>query len=70
MGDKDKVRIFGISLLVAIILALTEWDVFRGADLAEVKAAMKGTKLFDGRNVYEPREVREKGLTYHGIGVN
>lgn len=51
------------------LLVLTEWDVFRGADLKEVKAAMKGKDLFDGRNVYEPSEVRDAGLTYWGIGV-
>lgn len=51
------------------LVVLTEWDVFRGTDLKEVKAAMKGDLLFDGRNVYEPSEVKEAGLKYHGIGV-
>lgn len=51
------------------LLVLTEWDEFRGADLGEVKRAMKGTHLFDGRNVYEPKEVSDAGLEYHGIGV-
>jgi hypothetical protein len=30
---------------------------------------MRGTHLFDGRNIYEPEEVRRAGLTYYGIGV-
>ncbi|MBI3618738.1 UDP-glucose/GDP-mannose dehydrogenase family protein [Candidatus Peregrinibacteria bacterium] len=51
------------------LVLLTEWDLFRGADLRELKAIMKGIDLFDGRNVYEPSEVREAGLRYHGIGV-
>lgn len=51
------------------LLVLTEWDLFRGVDLKEVKSVIKGDLLFDGRNVYEPEEVREEGLTYIGIGV-
>jgi UDPglucose 6-dehydrogenase len=51
------------------LVLLTEWDVFRGANLSELKQTMKGTDLFDGRNVYQPELVREAGLTYHGIGV-
>ncbi len=52
------------------LLVLTEWDLFRGVDLKEVKKVMKGDLLFDGRNVYEPGEVDEASLTYIGIGIN
>ncbi len=51
------------------LVLLTEWDVFRGIDLAEVAAAMRGTQLFDGRNVYEPHEVEAAGMDYHCLGV-
>lgn len=51
------------------VILLTEWDVFRGMDLNELKSTMKGNDLFDGRNIYEPDEVREAGLVYHGIGI-
>ena len=51
------------------LLVLTEWDVFRGIDLQEVKATMKGNLLFDGRNIYEMKEVQGVGLQYKGIGV-
>lgn len=52
------------------LIVLTEWDEFRGADLKEVKSMMKGSQLFDGRNVYDPAEVKEAGLRYYGIGLN
>ena len=52
-----------------VLLVLTEWDLFRGVDLSEVRKTMKGKDLFDGRNVYEPHEVTDAGLAYHGIGV-
>ena len=51
------------------VILLTEWDVFRGVDLKELKAAMRGRALFDGRNVYDPDEIRAAGFTYRGIGV-
>ena len=51
------------------VVVLTEWDEFRGIDLGKLKGAMKGNALFDGRNIYDPAEVREAGLEYHGIGI-
>lgn len=54
---------------VDALLVLTEWDVFRGVDLKEIKKVMKGDLLFDGRNIYEPSEVEAQELQYIGIGV-
>jgi UDPglucose 6-dehydrogenase len=51
------------------VVLLTEWDIFRGIDLKELKKIMKGNAVFDGRNVYEPHEVTNVGLSYHGIGI-
>lgn len=51
------------------LVLLTEWDEFRGADLAALKNTMKGNLLFDGRNVYEPQEAKDAGLVYRGIGI-
>lgn len=51
------------------VVLVTEWDVLRGIDLKEIAGVMKGRQLFDGRNVYEPREVAEAGLEYHCVGV-
>ena len=52
-----------------VVLLLTEWDQFRGVNFAELKNVMKGQDLFDGRNVYDPQEVLQAGLIYHGIGI-
>ena len=51
------------------VVVLTEWDEFRGLDLNKLKLTMKGSDLFDGRNIYEPDDARKAGLTYHGIGL-
>lgn len=51
------------------LAVLTEWDEFRGADFKTIGKAMKGKLVFDGRNVYEPKNVENAGLTYQGIGI-
>ncbi len=51
------------------LVLVTEWDIFRGQSFKDVAAAMKGLHVFDGRNIYEPSEVKDAGLIYHGIGV-
>jgi UDPglucose 6-dehydrogenase len=50
------------------LLLITEWRVFRGLDLGRVAKSMSGKLLFDGRNQYDPDEVRALGFDYHCIG--
>jgi UDPglucose 6-dehydrogenase len=47
---------------------LTEWHQFRRPNFKRLLSLMAGPHLFDGRNVWEPDEVRELGFTYEGIG--
>jgi UDPglucose 6-dehydrogenase len=54
---------------VDALIVLTEWDEFRGINLADLPKVMRGRHLFDGRNIYDAREVRGVGLQYHGIGI-
>ena len=51
----------------ALVIA-TEWKVFRSPDFTEIKAKLKQPVIFDGRNLYEPKVVREQGLEYYPIG--
>ncbi len=52
-----------------ILLVFTDWDEFKQPDFRELKNA--GIKaIFDGRNLYDPKEVREQGIDYFGIGRN
>ena len=51
----------------ALVIA-TEWKVFRSPDFNEIKAKLKQPVIFDGRNLYEPKVVREQGLEYFPIG--
>jgi UDPglucose 6-dehydrogenase len=47
---------------------LTEWHQFRRPDFKRLRELMAAPHLFDGRNIWEPREVRALGFTYEGIG--
>ena len=47
---------------------MTEWPEFHIPDFAKMSELMKGKVIFDGRNIYDPEELRVKGFEYFGIG--
>jgi UDPglucose 6-dehydrogenase len=47
---------------------LTEWHEFRRPDFRRIKDLLTEPVLFDGRNAWEPAQLRELGFTYYGIG--
>jgi UDPglucose 6-dehydrogenase len=47
---------------------VTEWREYRRPNFERLASVMRGKALFDGRNIWEPSEVRQAGLVYHGIG--
>jgi len=51
----------------ALIVA-TEWNEFRNLDMRAVKILLKQPVVIDGRNIYDPNEMRDIGFTYMGIG--
>ena len=53
---------------VDAVVLMTEWNVYRGLDLARMRDAMEGDLFVDLRNVYEPGDMRELGFTYVGVG--
>jgi UDPglucose 6-dehydrogenase len=50
------------------LCVLTEWNQFRTPDFARVKELMAVPALFDGRNLYDPAEVRRHGFRYVSVG--
>ena len=47
---------------------VTEWKEFRSPDFQRVKQLLRTPAIFDGRNLYDPAEVRQNGLEYYPIG--
>ncbi len=52
------------------LLLVTEWSEFRLPDFTKVKAALKFPAIFDGRNIYDPEEMKAKGFDYFCIGLH
>ncbi len=50
------------------LLIATEWKEFRSPDFEAIRAALKQPVIFDGRNLYEPRTLRDLGFEYFAIG--
>lgn len=50
------------------LILVTEWKAFRSPDFARLKEQMKSPLIFDGRNIYDPAQLKELGFSYHGIG--
>jgi UDPglucose 6-dehydrogenase len=49
------------------LLLLTEWDEFRILDYEKFNL-MKNKLIFDGRNIYNPEEIRKNKIEYEGVG--
>ncbi len=50
------------------LLLVTEWNEFREPDFVKVRRLMKQPIIFDGRNLYDPAQLRGLGFTYNSIG--
>jgi UDPglucose 6-dehydrogenase len=47
---------------------MTEWSEFHLPDFNRMSELMKGKVIFDGRNIYNPSDIKKLGFTYFGIG--
>ena len=63
MGTKEA-ALQGADALVIC----TEWQNFKAPDFDTVKAELSEAVLFDGRNLFEPERMKNKGFTYWSIG--
>jgi UDPglucose 6-dehydrogenase len=50
------------------VIVITEWNEFKQLDLDQLKKALRHPVIFDGRNIYDPAIMREKGFEYRAVG--
>jgi UDPglucose 6-dehydrogenase len=50
------------------LIIITEWKVYKSPDFDVVKSKLKNAIIFDGRNLFEPKDIKELGIEYCGIG--
>lgn len=50
------------------LILITEWQEFRNPDFDKIKSLLKSPVIFDGRNQYSPKKMKQLGFKYYGIG--
>lgn len=53
---------------VSALVIMTEWKEYRSPDWERVRGLLATPAVFDGRNLFDPDEMRERGFRYFGIG--
>jgi UDPglucose 6-dehydrogenase len=63
-GESMQSVLHGANALIIV----TEWKEFRSPDFQLLKEELSDSVIFDGRNLYDPNELRLVGLDYYGVG--
>jgi len=50
------------------LVVITEWKAFWSPDFDRIKSLLSKPVIFDGRNIYDPRDLAEIGFRHEGIG--
>jgi UDPglucose 6-dehydrogenase len=50
------------------LLLVTEWQEFQRIKAEDLKTCFKGKHVYDGKNIYSPKSMREAGYIYYGVG--
>src|SRR5215831_6149946 len=75
----EATRIFGSRIQLAsnnygcvegadALLLITEWQAFRNPNFERMKTLMRQATIFDGRNIYDPVQLRQLGFNYYSVG--
>ena len=70
LGDKIKFsenQYEALDNADALIIA-TEWNEFRTPDFERIASTLRSKAIFDGRNLFEPDQMRSSGFHYVSIG--
>jgi UDPglucose 6-dehydrogenase len=49
------------------IVVCADWNEFKHLDMARIKEVVRQPFIVDGRNLYEPDELKGLGFTYRGV---
>jgi len=61
-------ELYGATEQADALIIATEWKAFRSPDFQRLKQQMTNAIIFDGRNIYDPAQLKELGFRYHGVG--
>ncbi|MGH7911948.1 MAG: nucleotide sugar dehydrogenase [Candidatus Dormibacteraceae bacterium] len=69
-GVELKRNAYAVARGADAVVLVTEWNEFKQLDLQRIKRSMRRPVFVDGRNVYDPKTMRDLGFVYRGIGRN
>lgn len=61
-------NMYGALVDADALVIVTEWPEFKIPKFTYIEKALKNKLIFDGRNIYNPRQMEEFGYDYYGIG--
>jgi UDPglucose 6-dehydrogenase len=71
-GQRDDLTLMGTAEAALkntdALVTITEWQQFRAPDFDFIKQSLSSPVIFDGRNMYDPKRLAARGITYHSIG--
>jgi UDPglucose 6-dehydrogenase len=50
------------------LIVVTEWNEFKNLDLERIRDSMHEPVILDGRNIYQPEQIKALGFRYRGVG--
>lgn len=71
-GNRDDLSLCGTKEAALknadALIIVTEWQAFRAPDFDFIKASLSAPVIFDGRNMYDPKRMKQKEFTYYSVG--
>jgi UDPglucose 6-dehydrogenase len=70
LGDKIEYAETNYDALTGAdaLVVVTDWNEYRHPDFMRVRSALKRPVIIDGRNLYDPEQMKELGIQYFSIG--
>jgi UDPglucose 6-dehydrogenase len=71
-GNRDDLNLVGTKEAALknadALVVITEWKEFRAPDYELIKECLRAPVVFDGRNLYDPKQMKKRGITYYSVG--
>lgn len=71
-GDHDQLLLCGTKEAALknadALIIMTEWQNFRAPDFELISSLLSSPVIFDGRNLFNPQQMKQKGFIYYSVG--
>lgn len=71
-GNRDDLALCGTKEAALknadALIIVTEWQAFKAPDFDLIKSSLKSPAIFDGRNLFDPKRMQQRAITYYSVG--